>query len=140
MEVHQSTHGGTPVQLIPPESYWIRESQDGTRIFFARSGGPGLWSASSVGGDERFLGANDAWTPGERFVGAKGRDGIYFQQNGSGDLAYLDFATHSVHTLLGRRQLGLGLAKEGMNLSRDGRVLVYTQVDELSGDIMKDLR
>jgi len=51
-------------------------------------------------------------------------------------LSYLDFGDQRVHTVVSRRQLGLGLAKEGMSVSSDGKVLLYTQVDERSGDIV----
>jgi len=128
--------GGTPVQVMSPESYWIKESEDGTRIFFARGGRPGLRSASSSGGDEQVLGATGAWDPSRLFLGALARNGVYFEQPVSGDLSYLDFGDHRVHTVLSRRQLGLGLAKVGMSVSSDGRVLLYTQVDERSGDIV----
>jgi hypothetical protein len=125
--------GGDPSQLVKEESYFAGESADDRNIYFGRgSSDPGgLWVASSQGDHERRLDTpklNDgAWALGE--------SGIYFR-DASGALAYLDLSTLRVQQLLAPAELGLGLATQGMHLSRDGRTLVYTQLDELSGEIM----
>jgi Tol biopolymer transport system component len=122
--------GGPTVAITTQGGVWPRESADGQRVFYARSGA--LWSASIAGGDERAearfpAGSSWGWVP------APG--GLYLidRSGPQAALAFFDLATRRVHRIVEVPRASLWQA---IAISPDGRSILYSQRDTDIADIM----
>ena len=135
-----TAEGGSAMRLTREGRYDPQESPDGTRVFYVVAHHEGeklsqeIWSVPVNGGDERFetsMATNASWAPT--------RDGIYFLDGVDvglrrGRLRFFDFATHHLKTLA---ELELGATFPGdMSVSRDGRTIFYSEIDNRAADIM----
>jgi hypothetical protein len=95
-----------------------------------------IWSVSAGGGDERQVSGMPRLPQQWDCEWAAASPGIYFVEGGPPPgIDFLDFATartRRVAVIPGRPQPWRG----GLGLSRDGRALLYSQIDGIAGDIM----
>ena len=126
--------GGPVRQVTQGDGGEAMESADGKRLYyFRRQREDGLWSVPSGGGLEEpvpelsGLRHTRAWTVRP--------EGIYFYQvaEGKPQIRFLDFATRNITTVLTRERLTPGL---GLDMSPDGRTLLYGQVDHRTDELM----
>ena len=126
--------GGPVRQVTQGDGGEAMESADGKRLYyFRRQREDGLWSVPSRGGLEEpvpelsGLRHTRAWTVRP--------EGIYFYQvaEGKPQIRFLDFATRNITTVLTRERLTPGL---GLDMSPDGRTLLYGQVDHRTDELM----
>ncbi len=122
-DAHQLTRGG---------GFLAAESHDGTSLYYTKSDERGLWTMPSGGGVERKL--IDAAISFADF--AIGRDEIYYgvsdEMSGNGVIYRYSLADQrSTETLRMGGRLGVGI-----DLSPDGRYLLYTQFDRIDADLM----
>jgi sugar lactone lactonase YvrE len=105
------------------------ESPDGKRLYYFRSDAEGIWTLPVAGGrEERIpelgsLKRTRAWAVRE--------NGIYFYQDGPAStplVQFFSFATRRVTTLVTLANASVRFAP-GLDVSPDGRVLLYTQTD-----------
>ncbi len=106
------------------------ESSDGNSLFYCK-GWPNpysVWRVTAEGGEAtKILDGVREWTVGG--------DGIYFfaerDEKGRSDLSIYEFATHRTRKILTiERPVG------GVDVSRDGRTILYVQSDEAGSDLM----
>jgi len=128
------SNGGHAVQIAGPGAFVPLESPDGQYLYFARNSK--LWRVRTDGSMEEpvagmpefnFLG--DEWFPAEA--------GIYFlsHPNGKTVVNLFDLQTrqfHPVYTLEKPTRLWIG----GMPVSKDGKFMLFPQVDQSSSDLM----
>ena len=126
--------GGPPRQVTQGDGGEAMESADGTRLYyFRRQREDGLWTMPSGGGLEEpvpelsGLKHTRAWTVRP--------NGIYFYQmvEGKPQIRVLDFATRRISTVLMPEQITPGV---GLDISPDGRTLLYAQVDHRTDGLM----
>jgi Tol biopolymer transport system component/DNA-binding winged helix-turn-helix (wHTH) protein len=127
--------GGPARQVSQGDGGESRESADGKRLYyFRRDHDDGLWSMPVEGGLEEVIpelsgvARTRAWTVRE--------EGIYFYQDTEAKpkIQFFDFATRRVTTLLTpERPVS---SSRGLEISPDGRSLLYTQVDRRSDGLM----
>jgi len=126
--------GGPVRQVTQGDGGEAMESADGKRLYyFRRQREDGLWSVPSGGGLEEpvpelsGLRHTRGWTVRP--------EGIYFYQvaEGKPQIRFLDFATRNITTVLTRERLTPGL---GLDISPDGRTLLYGQVDHRTDELM----
>ncbi len=125
--------GGTAVQVTHNGGEFAVESEDGKTLYFARTmrGDSGsVWKMPIEGGPEKQV-ANSLY----RVNFALARRGIYYMtypdQSGACALMLYDF-TKSVTSIV----LRMGKPEYGLDVSPDGRYLVYAQLDDAASDLM----
>jgi Tol biopolymer transport system component/DNA-binding winged helix-turn-helix (wHTH) protein len=128
--------GGPARQVTEGDGGECQESADGKRLYyFRREHDDGLWSVPVEGGLEEAVPElsgvrrTRAWT-----VRA---EGIYFYQeiDAKPAVRFFDFATRRVSTLLAPEHPAAG-GNPGIDISPDGRRLLYTQVDHRVDGLM----
>jgi Tol biopolymer transport system component len=130
--------GGDPVRLTKDGRVDPQESTDGKRVFYVvpkrAEQSEEVWSVSVDGGDERLetrMTVNASWAPSQ--------SGIYFLDGsdvglGRGRLRFFDFTTRRFQNLA---ELEPGAVFPGdISVSRDGRTIFYSEIDQRVGDIM----
>ena len=142
-----SREGGEPVQLTTTEGGYPKESFDGKTVYFATLVGalPSLWRVPVDGGPaERVIEPLASFT---NF--AVTRDGIYFEPPSPGQLRghdtffsplgqpasgidYFSFSTGKTTRVI-RLPRPVG---NGMDVSSDGRTLLFAQTESISEDLM----
>jgi Tol biopolymer transport system component/DNA-binding winged helix-turn-helix (wHTH) protein len=129
-----SSGGGHAVQVTKRAASWPLESPDGKHLYFSRDGW--IWRVRSDGTEEEQVegmpqvpGCDDRWYP----FGS----GIYFlaYANGKAEINFFDVDTKERKTVFALDKYPPEYMG-GINVSRDGRWLVFAQLDEFSSDIM----
>jgi dipeptidyl aminopeptidase/acylaminoacyl peptidase len=142
-----SLQGGEPVQLTRHGGVYGKESLDGRYLYYAKfgTGLPTLWRVQVSGGDEVQIEVNLA-SYGNFAVA---RDGIYFESappssplghipnlspftRPESTIDFLNFATGKVSRVVTVNRY----AGNGMDVSPDGRTLMFGQMDTLTEDLM----
>jgi Tol biopolymer transport system component len=123
--------GGTAVQVTRNGGTMGIESADGKTLFFCRDGGIGsIWKMPTGGGPEEQL-TNSLY----RTNFAVAKSGIYYMaaagENGTTSLWFYSFSTGAATMVL-----PIGLPEYGLDVSPDGRYLVYDQLDDPASDLM----
>jgi Tol biopolymer transport system component/DNA-binding winged helix-turn-helix (wHTH) protein len=126
--------GGQAVQVTKLGGFLGRESVDGKFVYYVKDRGiPGIWRVPVESGEEVLVlthhnaGLGRAWTVV--------KEGIYFataEDPAKPLIEFYSFATRKVTKVA-------SLAKpfsSGLSVSRDGRWLIYAQVDQSGSDIM----
>ena len=116
-------------------AYMQRESADGKFLYYA-NGLPGpssVWRLPVEGGEstkvlDGIVHPEGLWTVGS--------DGIYFfvrpDENGYSDLSFYEFATGEIRRILAvERPVTFRI-----DVSPDGRTILYSQADEAGSDLM----
>lgn len=120
--------GGPARQVTQGDGGESLESADGKRLYyFRREHDDGIWTIPVEGGLEEVVPElsgvrrTRAWTVRD--------EGIYFYQEieAKPRIRFFDFATRRVSTLLTLERPAAG--NPGLDISPDGRTLLYTQVD-----------
>jgi Tol biopolymer transport system component len=126
--------GGEAIQVTRNGGFAAVESLDGKTIYYKRGlleDSLALWKTPVSGGEESQVLPSVAW---RAFTLVN--DGIYFIPEPSADgkysIHFLSFATGKVKTVAPIP----GPPRWGLTVSRDGRYLLYTQIDEDSSDLM----
>jgi Tol biopolymer transport system component len=129
--------GGTPVRVTTGEALEGFESPDGRLFYFIRSADSrGVWSVPSGGGRETFVLPDIR----EGYWGVADK-GIYFLAPipGSGSdsttLRFFDFASRRVSVLVAPPGQWEYLSY-GFSVSRDGRFVFWTRIDNVIDDLM----
>jgi Tol biopolymer transport system component/DNA-binding winged helix-turn-helix (wHTH) protein len=126
--------GGHAVQLSEHTASWPLESPDGEYVYFSRDGW--IWRVKPDGTEEQQIegmpqvpGVDDAWYP----FGS----GIYFlaYANGKAEFDFFDLDTKKIRTAFVLDK-GPPEYMGGISVSRDGRWLLFPQLDEFSSDLM----
>ena len=131
------SQGGTAVQIVHTkllaEAF---ESLDGKSVYYAKENEPGLWKASAAGGEatqvleQVNLGGWSLTGQGICFLNFNEPDGVA--------LHFFSFATQKTSLL--RKFSKETRIESGLNTSlsstADGRWIIYTQLDQLSSDLM----
>ncbi len=123
--------GGAAQQVTQgPGAAEAMESADGKRLYYFRNDRhDGIWTAPVEGGAEEVIPELADVKPTRSW--AVRADGIVFFQHSSGLaplIRFFDFATRRVTTIL-TPERPPGMTAPGLDLSPDGRRLLYTQVD-----------
>ena len=125
--------GGTAVQITRNGGEFGTESEDGKTLYFTRilrADSGSLWRMPIAGGLEEQL-ADSLY----RANYAVARDGIYYMthagKSGDSTLRFYAFATGTTRTLL-----QIGWPEYGLDVSPDGRYLVYAQLDDPASNLM----
>ncbi|HTV09735.1 MAG TPA: winged helix-turn-helix domain-containing protein [Candidatus Aquilonibacter sp.] len=125
--------GGTAVQITHNGGEFGTESEDGKTLYFTRilrADSGSLWRMPIAGGSEEQL-ADSLY----RANYAIARSGIYYMthagKSGDSTLRFYDFATGTTRTLL-----QIGWPEYGLDVSPDGRYLVYAQLDDPASNLM----
>jgi hypothetical protein len=112
------------------------ESADGKRLYyFRRQHDDGIWSVPAEGGLEEAV--PELSGVRRTRAGTVRAEGIYFYQvtQGNPQIRFFNFATRRVSTLLTPERPTL-LGNPGLDISPDGRTLLYTQVDHRVDELM----
>ena len=142
-----SPRGGEPVQVTQQGGTYAKESVDGQYLYVARTGGlpPSLWRVPVSGGEE---------VPVVREMASYGnfavaRDGVYFESSPPNSplghtpmftpftrpestIDFLSFATGKVTRVMTvDRHAG-----HGLDVSPDGKTLLFAQMDSFTEDLM----
>jgi len=142
-----SPRGGEPLQVTQQGGTYAKESVDGQYLYVARTGGlpPSLWRVPVSGGEE---------VPVVREMASYGnfavaRDGIYFESSPPNSplghtpmftpftrpeatIDFLSFATGKVTRVMTvDRHAG-----HGLDVSPDGKTLLFAQMDSFTEDLM----
>ena len=123
--------GGEAVQVTRKGGTRVIESPDGKMLYISKQDGDGsIWKMPAIGGGE------------EQLVNSLNRDnfavsplGIYYmtasREDGTASLKFYSFANRVSTTIL-----PIGRPEYGLDLSPDGRYLVYAQLDDPASDLM----
>ncbi len=125
--------GGPAIRLTEGEGHSLpRESEDGTRVFFfnAARAAPGLWSASTSGGDAHPI---TGLPPGIWWLPVRG--GYYYISGSSRHFSLRYFDEASRRDAMIAEMPSLFLAG-GLNLSPDRRTMLFFGIEHSEGDIM----
>lgn len=120
-------NGGASEQVTQNGGFDSQESRDGKYLYFSRSrSAPGLWRRTPDGAEELLVPevAGRIWVAG--------KEGVYFMK--AQDLMYLDLATRKTNKVLTFAKPVNG-GSRGIDLSPDGRDLLWVQTDSTSSDI-----
>ena len=120
--------GGTSDQVTRDGGFEAQESRDGKYLYFSRSRSQPtvLWRRTPAGAEEMLV----PEVGGRFWVAAS--EGIYFLK--AQDLMYLDLATRTTVKVFTFAK-GLNASAREMDLSPDGRELLWAQIDSSSSDI-----
>jgi Tol biopolymer transport system component/DNA-binding winged helix-turn-helix (wHTH) protein len=125
--------GGTAVQVTHNGGEAGIESEDGKTLYFTRilrADSGSIWRMPIAGGPEEQL-ANSLY----RVNCAVAKRGIYYMtqadEAGNSTLKLYDFATGTTRTVL-----PMGHPEFGLDVSPDGRYLVYAQLDDPASGLM----
>ena len=125
--------GGPPVQMTHNGGEFGIESEDGKTLYFTRTVGAGsgsIWKMPIAGGPEEQL-ADSLY----RSNYAIAKRGIYYMtrpdEAGNCMLKFHNFATGTTTTIL-----PMGHPEYGLDVSPDGRYLVYAQLDDPASGLM----
>jgi Tol biopolymer transport system component/DNA-binding winged helix-turn-helix (wHTH) protein len=130
--------GGKAVRVTRHGGFDNMESPDGQYLYFTKGYGvPGIWRIPVAGGEEMLV--LDQHRAGQWRYWTVKEQGIYFATAESTEhplLEFLSFATNKVTTLatLERKISYFGFA--GLDVSPDGRWLIWQQLDQEGSDIM----
>jgi Tol biopolymer transport system component len=127
------TDGGAAVQVTHNGGEAGTESEDGKTLYFTRTlraDSGSIWRMPVVGGPEEQL-ADSLY----RVNYAVAKRGIYYMtdadESGNCMLKLYDFATGATSTVL-----AMGRPEFGLDVSPDGRYLVYAQLDDPASGLM----
>jgi Tol biopolymer transport system component len=127
------TAGGMAVQVTHNGGEFGIESEDGKTLYFTRilrADSGSIWRMPIAGGPEEQL-ADSLY----RVNYAVAKRGIYYMthadESGNCMLKLYDFATGTTSTVL-----PMGRPEFGLDVSPDGRYLVYAQLDDPASDLM----
>jgi eukaryotic-like serine/threonine-protein kinase len=124
--------GGKTVQVTRNGGETAFESPDGKSLYYTKAYfSSALWKMPASGGDESQI------LPSvNRRAFFVVNEGIYFIPeagiDGKSSIQFLSFATAKVKTVAPIS----GTPTEGLSVSRDGRFLLFSQLDEASSDLM----
>jgi Tol biopolymer transport system component/DNA-binding winged helix-turn-helix (wHTH) protein len=125
--------GGAAVQVTHNGGEFGIESEDGKTLYFTRilrADSGSIWRMPIAGGPEEQL--SDSLY---RVNYAVAKRGIYYMthagESGNSVLKLYDFATGTTSTVL-----AMGRPEFGLDVSPDGRYLVYAQLDDPASDLM----
>lgn len=119
--------GGASEQVTRNGGFDSQESRDGKFLYFSRSRTtPDLWRRTPDGQEELLL----PEVGGRMWVA--GKEGVYFMKDK--DLMYLDLASRKISKVMTFTK-PVTLASRGIDLSPDGRELLWRQTDSRSSDI-----
>jgi Tol biopolymer transport system component/DNA-binding winged helix-turn-helix (wHTH) protein len=130
--------GGHATQLIKTRSSMALESPDGQYVYFVRTTADNvrLWRILPDGSNEKML---DAIPPlrSDGYEWWPSGTGIYFHADESGkpEINFVDLRTFRIHRIYSPEKppaQWLG----GLSVSRDGKWLVYSRIDEAASDLM----
>jgi Tol biopolymer transport system component/predicted Ser/Thr protein kinase len=126
--------GGQAVQVTKKGGFAAFDSPDGKTLYYAKGqDAPGLWKLPLQSGEEtpvlEQLGA------GYWGYWAVVRDGIYFYNVNTKAIEFFSFATHKV-TEIAKPEKAPATFNPGLEVSPDGRCILYAQVDEYNAHIM----
>jgi serine/threonine protein kinase len=119
--------GGASEQVTKEGGFDSQETPDGKFLYFTRNRNtPGIWRRTPDGAEELLApgAAGRMWVAG--------KDGIYFARGRT--LLFLDFKTRKTVEVLTFTKNVFTLAR-AIDLSPDGRELLWSQVDSTSSDI-----
>jgi Tol biopolymer transport system component len=127
-----SAAGGQASQVTRNGGGPAFESSDGTSIYYMKGDLSGsLWKMPLVGGEEVQVLPSVAWR-----AFSLSNEGIYFipepGTERTSSLQFLRFATGKVKTVATIS----GFPEEGLSVSRDGRFILFSLIDEGSSDLM----
>ena len=126
--------GGAAVQVTKHGGFTSFESADGKFLYYSK-GPRGVWRVPVDGGEETLIldipnaGGWGAWTVVD--------DGIYFINTavrGTAAIDFFSFATRGVRRITVLQDVNEFVS--GLEVSPDGQRILYTQQDNLAGDIM----
>jgi Tol biopolymer transport system component len=123
--------GGAAAQVTRNGGVKVFESEDGKTIYFNKESGAGsIWKRPAEGGKEEML-AESLY----RFNFAVAKKGIYYMtavgEDGNAELKFYSFANGSSSTVT-----QMGYPEFGLDVSPDGRYLIYAQLDDWASDLM----
>jgi Tol biopolymer transport system component len=128
--------GGPSMQITQHGGCMPLESFDGRRVYYmSESADVQLWSASVDGGDERPVEGMPRIPLTWAWAWAPAASGIYFL-NGDAPrpgIEFFDFSTRQVQRVIDVERPS---PYDTLAVSRDGRSLLYPQIEELASDIM----
>src|SRR4030095_16967505 len=128
--------GGNAVQVTKGGGFDNVESPDGQYLYYAKERGkPGIWRVPVAGGEERLV--LDHHRAGLWRQWEVTQHGIFFATAETPDHALIEFfsfATSRVSLLMSLEK-GLPDTTSALSVSPDGRLLIWTQLDQISSDI-----
>jgi Tol biopolymer transport system component/DNA-binding winged helix-turn-helix (wHTH) protein len=128
--------GGTAIKLTDREAGNAHESADGRTLYHSARFNAGLWQLPGVGG----AGIRLLAFPERAFWGywAVAEKGIYYIRSDGRDhfmIEFFDFATREVKPVAPLEKMPTPWER-GFAVSRDGKWLLYSQLDQSNSDIM----
>ena len=131
-----SVDGTAPILTTASEAFDLAESDDGKWLYYSRQREKqsGIWRRPAAGGDaERVPGTENlvyrSW--------ALRHDHLFFQQQGlPGGFADLDLRTFAIRSA-GTGPKTIFNGPRNITVSPDGRTLLYTQLDLVTGDLYR---
>jgi Tol biopolymer transport system component/DNA-binding winged helix-turn-helix (wHTH) protein len=124
--------GGPKIQVTKRSGWVPLESDDGQYLYYITSQNV-LWKLPLAGGEETQI-LSDLAPLGSAY--ALGKQGIYFiratGQGGGQELAFLRFATRQISPVVTIPRS----VTDGLALSPDERLILYSQRDHVSGNLM----
>ena len=120
-------NGGASEPVTQKGGFDSQESRDGKVLYFSRSRtAPDIWRRTPDGTEELLVPevAGRMWVAGQ--------EGVYFMK--VQDLMYLDLATRKTAKVLTFAKRVVP-SERGIDLSPDGRELLWAQIDSSSSDI-----
>jgi len=129
--------GGAAIQVTQQGGFESQESPDGQFLYFTKGYLPGIWRVPISGGEEKM--ALNHHGSGKWRYWAVREQGIYFATAEIPErpqLEFFNFATGKVTTIatLGKKVGYHGFS--GLDVSPDGRWLIWQQLDQEGSDIM----
>jgi Tol biopolymer transport system component len=123
--------GGTATQVTRNGGLKALESVDGKSLYFAKdANGEALWTKPVAGGPEKQV-LQGLY----RLNFLVTKQGVYYMtepaEDGTSTLRFYNFATDQSNLIF-----PVGSPEFGLDVSPDGRFLIYAQIDELAGHLM----
>ena len=123
--------GGAAVQVTRNGGVKAMESADGKTIYFSKEPGAGsIWKMAAAGGPEEKL-VDSLY----RFNFALAKQGIYYMtsqgEDGKVELRFVGFGGGD-----SKKIADVGYPEFGLDVSPDGRYLIYDQMDDAASDLM----